>query len=258
MRELSLAISEAARATSLQELGVLAFPALARALDACPVFFAVTSEDFVRSKAIAGEHRGVFNNYLREFLMDDPLIGVALTVPRPVLLVQHHVDRRTLRASRAYHDFHRVHGFEHHMLVRFHGEHIREPGALSLGFTRNRRLPEFGTRERRMAELVLPALQGAARRIETACSLPAVELETASLVAERGLTRAETRVLHVLLLGLSNRDIAERLSLSIDTVKTHVHRIFRKLGVASRAQTLARVRESGGHVSPGAASVRST
>src|SRR6185503_6614404 len=108
MRDLSRAISEAARASSLQEISVIAFPALARALDACPVFFAITSEDFVRSQAIAGEHREVLGGYLREFLWEDPLIGVALTIPHPVLVVEHHVDRRTIRASRAYHDFHRV------------------------------------------------------------------------------------------------------------------------------------------------------
>jgi len=140
------------------------------------------------SEAIAGEHRAVMGGYLREFLLEDPLIHVALMVQRPVLVVEHHVDRRTVRRSRAYHDFHRVYGFEHHMLVRFYGEHIREPGALSMGFTRNRRLPEFGARERRIAELVLPALQGAARRIATNQFLPAFERDAAPLVAERGLT----------------------------------------------------------------------
>ena len=245
MRELSLAISEAARASSMQEISAIAFPAFARALDACPVFFAVTSENFFTSQAIAGEHRDVLGGYLREFVLEDPLIHVALTVPWPVLVVEHHVDRRTVRASRAYHDFHRVYGFEHHMLVRFHGRNIREPGALSMGFTRNRRLPEFGVRERRIAELVLPALQGAARRIATSQMLPAFERDAATLVAERGLTPAETRVLHVLLLGLSNREIAERLGLGIDTVKTHVRRIFRKLSVASRAQALVAVRDAG-------------
>ena len=252
MRELSLAISEAARARSIEEISAIAFPAFARALDACPVFFAVTAKDFVMSEAIAGEHREVLAGYLREFLLEDPLLHVALEVSRPVLVVEHHVDRRTVRASRAYHDFHRVHGFEHHLLVRFSGRHIREPGALSMGFTRNRRLPEFGARERRIAELVLPALQGAARRIATSQLLPTFERAAAPLVAERRLTPAETRVLHVLLLGLSNREIAERLGLGIDTVKTHVRRIFRKLSVASRAQALVAVRDAGVTIAGGA------
>jgi DNA-binding NarL/FixJ family response regulator len=51
--------------------------------------------------------------------------------------------------------------------------------------------------------------------------------------------------LSVLLCGASNREIAMRLYVSIDTVKTHLQRIFRKLGVTSRAQALAAVREAG-------------
>jgi ATP/maltotriose-dependent transcriptional regulator MalT len=50
-------------------------------------------------------------------------------------------------------------------------------------------------------------------------------------------------VLSVLLVGASNGEIARRLSISIDTVKTHLQRIFRKLGVASRAQAMSTVRE---------------
>jgi DNA-binding NarL/FixJ family response regulator len=48
-------------------------------------------------------------------------------------------------------------------------------------------------------------------------------------------------VLSVLLSGSSNREIARHLHLSVDTVKTHVQRILRKLGVSSRAQAIARL-----------------
>jgi ATP/maltotriose-dependent transcriptional regulator MalT len=72
-----------------------------------------------------------------------------------------------------------------------------------------------------------------------------LDLGASSLAADRGLTGGETRVLEVLLSGVSNREIAQRLCVSIDTVKTHVQRILRKLGVASRAQALAAVREAG-------------
>ena len=39
--------------------------------------------------------------------------------------------------------------------------------------------------------------------------------------------------------GLSNREIAERYSISASTVKTHIENIFRKLGVNSRTQAIA-------------------
>lgn len=55
-------------------------------------------------------------------------------------------------------------------------------------------------------------------------------------VASRQLTRAEASVLECLRLGLSNAEIAQRLFVSVPTVKTHVHRVLQKLGVSSRLQ----------------------
>jgi DNA-binding NarL/FixJ family response regulator len=56
--------------------------------------------------------------------------------------------------------------------------------------------------------------------------------------AEFCLTRAERNVYSLMALGLSNREIAQRLSVSIETVRTHVHRILSKLDVHSRAQAI--------------------
>jgi DNA-binding CsgD family transcriptional regulator len=53
------------------------------------------------------------------------------------------------------------------------------------------------------------------------------------------LTRQEGEVVELLRAGLSNREIAERLFLSIKTVEGHLTTIYGKLGVASRAQLLA-------------------
>jgi DNA-binding CsgD family transcriptional regulator len=56
---------------------------------------------------------------------------------------------------------------------------------------------------------------------------------------EHLLTGQERKVAELLLVGRSNREIAEALVLSVDTVKSHVGRILRKLGVASRSQAVA-------------------
>lgn len=58
------------------------------------------------------------------------------------------------------------------------------------------------------------------------------------------LTRSETRVLRLLAAGLSNREIAERLVISSETVKTHVKHIFSKLGVSSRGKATRIAREA--------------
>jgi DNA-binding CsgD family transcriptional regulator len=245
MHEISLAISEAARATTIDDLAMGAFPALARAIDACPVFLAESAANFVESQALAGEHRDEIPGYLRQYLAEDPVIRAGVAVPDAVSIPDHHVDQRAFRMSRAYNEFHRIRDFEHHFLVRFLGPHLLTPGALSMGFTRGRRLPGFGAREIRIAEHVLPALNGAAQRIVADRSKKMLDECASGLAADRGLTGAETRVLSVLLSGASNREIAARLYVSIDTVKTHLQRIFRKLGVTSRAQALAAVREAG-------------
>lgn len=55
------------------------------------------------------------------------------------------------------------------------------------------------------------------------------------------LTVREQEVLALLALGLSNAEIAHELFLSVDTIKTHVRRVFNKLGVNNRTQAAMRV-----------------
>jgi len=53
------------------------------------------------------------------------------------------------------------------------------------------------------------------------------------------LTPREREVLVLLSLGLSNREIAERLGISPHTAKFHVSSIFGKLGAGSRAEAVS-------------------
>ena len=53
------------------------------------------------------------------------------------------------------------------------------------------------------------------------------------------ISSRELDVLELLARGLTNRQIAERLALSVETVKTHVERLFRRLGAADRTEAVA-------------------
>lgn len=48
------------------------------------------------------------------------------------------------------------------------------------------------------------------------------------------LTRSERRVLSLVAQGLPNKEVANKLFVSTNTVKTHLQHIFKKLGVSNR------------------------
>jgi len=58
---------------------------------------------------------------------------------------------------------------------------------------------------------------------------------------EPPLTRRENEILHLVGEGLSNKDIARRLSISVGTTKSHVHNLLGKLSVLRRTEAMMRV-----------------
>jgi LuxR family maltose regulon positive regulatory protein len=86
-----------------------------------------------------------------------------------------------------------------------------------------------------------------------------VEMEDEGLATEAGdsssvvrpsllvepLSEREIEVLQLVAEGLSNREIAHKLFLSVSTVKVHTYNIYGKLGVHSRTQAVAKGRALG-------------
>ncbi len=62
---------------------------------------------------------------------------------------------------------------------------------------------------------------------------------------ELGITRRELEILELIARGLSNREIAEKLFVSENTVKTHSSRLFDKLSAKRRTQAVQLGKEFG-------------
>lgn len=63
--------------------------------------------------------------------------------------------------------------------------------------------------------------------------------------ASLGITEREFEVLKLLAAGRSNKEIAQSLAVSPNTVKTHVARLFEKLEAARRTEAILKARELG-------------
>jgi DNA-binding CsgD family transcriptional regulator len=64
-------------------------------------------------------------------------------------------------------------------------------------------------------------------------------------LARLGITPRELEILEAMAAGLSNREIAERLFVSENTVKTHAGRLFDKLAAKRRTQAVQLAKEAG-------------
>jgi DNA-binding NarL/FixJ family response regulator len=69
--------------------------------------------------------------------------------------------------------------------------------------------------------------------------------ESVTAIGETKLSKRQKQLIVMLDRGLSNRDIAAELDISEHTVKVHLWRLFRRLDVKSRTQTLHFARMNG-------------
>ena len=93
-------------------------------------------------------------------------------------------------------------------------------------------------------EILLAAVRAvAAGRTYIDPAIDRLALEMMPLGEE--LTARELQVLRLLAMGRANKEIAEVLSITEETVKTHVGHVLAKLGATSRTQALVRAQQLG-------------
>lgn len=110
----------------------------------------------------------------------------------------------------------------------------------------------YHTRREDLADLLTLIGRVAAGKISFSPTFTAALLNRLAVLAaqreaatrELFLTDREAQILQMLELGLSNHEIAMRLSIAVHTVKNHVHSLLKKLGVTSRADAAALARAS--------------
>jgi DNA-binding NarL/FixJ family response regulator len=90
--------------------------------------------------------------------------------------------------------------------------------------------------------LLAPAIT---RRLITEFAQLPPKTETPTSTALAALTTRETQVLRLVAEGLSNHEIAAHLTVTEETVKTHVSRMLTKLGLRDRTQAVITAYESG-------------
>jgi len=111
---------------------------------------------------------------------------------------------------------------------------------MSIAHLRAGTLPEVAVAESRAALEVFRALGAGRDADEAAGQLRSLGSRAGPIPRAAGvLTRREREVLGLLVEGLSNQQIADRLFLSKRTVEHHVGAILAKIGAGTRAEALA-------------------
>jgi len=102
---------------------------------------------------------------------------------------------------------------------------------------RDRRRTNFSSDDLQLLDLVGPAFVAALRRCRQR-GAPSVVCHDSTLLA---LSERERDVAQLVSCGLSDKEIARRLGISLCTVRTHVSHAFRKLGVDNRMKLVQRL-----------------
>jgi len=79
----------------------------------------------------------------------------------------------------------------------------------------------------------------------------AFQKKPASRASSDGLTQRESEILVLLSEGLSNKEIAERVKISYDTVRAHLRHIYEKLHVRGRTEAVRKYLKSSDSVTAG-------
>jgi DNA-binding CsgD family transcriptional regulator len=248
------AAATAAECLRVDELGRDPLSWLARAVDASSVLlYRYEQEGMVAGRG--GNLLSALPAYYGELFAEDPLQQALFTLEKtpPVVHAKQIAgfDEPAYRRSAAYNEFYLQHEMEHLLGSGLTNTRYGSAGMTGILFCRSKREQPFCERDHAMVLGAVAAFQAAVRRHDRLLreEKPGVNAEPATasrddwhanqlvlLAREHGLTSAECEVLALLAEGLSNREIAQRRFVSLETIRTHVQRVLSKLDVRTRTQ----------------------
>lgn len=157
------------------------------------------------------------------------------------------LTQRELRGLGYYSEYLSRVGLEHRMSIV-----IPKPPHFATALALGRSGRDFSERDRLVLDLIRPHLAQAYHNVAELTRLkqdsvrpdpPKGSLRSRESFERLGLTERETEILLGVARGQTNLQVAASLYVSPFTVKTHLQRIYRKLGVGSRAGALSRALE---------------
>ena len=184
---------------------------------------------------------GNLKNYERYFQYRDP-ITPTLQRRKSATCVSQIISRRRFESTEFFNDFLARDGL--HFGINYYayssGRNIGD-----LRIWRSRKKEDFSRRDVEILDAIGPAFTNAMRACRSAEERPDREISVLnaveSVALEVGLTQREKEIATSLLLGHSDRDIAEFHCIAVSTVRTHTKHLYAKLGVSGRTQLIKRI-----------------
>lgn len=184
---------------------------------------------------------GNLKNYEQYFQFRDP-ITPTLQRRKTATSVSQIISRRRFERTEFFNDFLATDGL--HFGVNYYayssGRNIGD-----LRIWRSAKREDFSYRDLEILNALGPAFTNAMRACRTAEQYSDGEMQLLNamegVALKTGLTSREKEIAVAVLVGNSDREIAEAMCIAVSTVRTHLKHIYRKLEISGRTQLINRI-----------------
>lgn len=169
--------------------------------------------------------RQALDDYLSYFQPLDLLHPEKLYISRrkPVICINEILSQNDYEQTEYYQDFMRKHGYYDEMGVYFM---LDNQVRVVLGLVRTHDEPPFTMKDVTLLSYLIPPM--------SSVFMDKKKEKLKGILIENGITERESQVVHLVIEGKTNKEMAEILFVSENTIKKHLQNIFYKFGVSNR------------------------